>query len=229
MKTPSESASPLTTRRLKPSLALGAAALSASAAQGGIVYNNFADLTAGPDLIPDFLNPNDLDGYLGFNLALQTPSSISVSPNNVGGLQFVFRALDNFSKKGKFAVAATSFASNDASSRASNGLLTAGTTMSSSTSVTTFLLPGANLSNVYLGLKIDAGGGNFNYGWVRFSTGPDSPPFGPTSITVLDAAYETTQNAGILVGAVPEPSTAALLTLAGGAVALRRRRKSQAA
>ena len=88
---------------------------------------------------------------------------------------------------------------------------------------------GSNLSNVFAGVKLDAGGGDYVYGWVRFSTGPDSgePGGGPSTVTIFDAAFESTVNQGITTGAVPEPSTIALLSLAGGAMAFRHCRRRQ--
>jgi hypothetical protein len=45
-----------------------------------------------------------------------------------------------------------------------------------------------------------------HYGWARVSTDPVSASF-----TLVDWAFESTPNTGILTGATPEPSTAALL------------------
>lgn len=76
----------------------------------------------------------------------------------------------------------------------------------------------SNRSNVFTGVRIDAGGGEFNYGWLRYSTGLGT-------VTLHDAAFESNVNQGITTpGGVPEPSRALLLALAGGAMALRRRR-----
>ena len=88
-----------------------------------------------------------------------------------------------------------------------------------------------NLSNVFIGFRIPAGGSNFNYGWLRFTTGSDVSGHGPGTITLYDTAYENTVNQGILAGSItsiPEPSVVALLLgLAGGALALRRRRNAK--
>jgi hypothetical protein len=81
------------------------------------------------------------------------------------------------------------------------------------------------LSNAYYGLKFYASPGVYNYGWMEVSTPGDDLTFGT-------AAVETTANTSIVAGAtgaIPEPSTFALLAMAGGAAALRRRRKNMAA
>ena len=81
------------------------------------------------------------------------------------------------------------------------------------------------LSNAYYGLKFYTGEGTYNYGWMQVSTPGSDLTFG-------NAAVETTANTSIgagVTGAIPEPSTFALLALAGGTVALRRRRKNMAA
>jgi len=81
------------------------------------------------------------------------------------------------------------------------------------------------LSNAYYGLKFYAGEGTYNYGWMEVSTPGDDLTFGT-------AAVETIANTSIGAGvtnAVPEPSTFAMMALAGGAVALRLLRKKKAA
>jgi len=66
---------------------------------------------------------------------------------------------------------------------------------------------------------------SFNYGWAQFellTVGQD------TTVTFVDYAWENTANASIEVGAVPEPSTYALLgiALAGLAAHVLRRRRA---
>ena len=75
----------------------------------------------------------------------------------------------------------------------------------------------------YVGLKWDIGGGNFNFGWARI----DVSGANNGTATLLSYAYESTPNAPIVAGAVPEPSTLALLAAGGGAMALQRRRRTR--
>ena len=74
----------------------------------------------------------------------------------------------------------------------------------------------------YVGLKWDIGGGNFNYGWARV----DVSAANNGTATLFSYAYESTPNAPITAGAIPEPSSLALLAAGGGAAALKRRRRA---
>jgi hypothetical protein len=89
-------------------------------------------------------------------------------------------------------------------------------------------------ANAYAALRIDAGGGNYNYGWVSINYDTT----GPTA-TISGFAFEDQVNTAILAGdqgggpaPVPEPGTmavgAGLFALAVG-VHLRRRREKKAA
>ena len=69
----------------------------------------------------------------------------------------------------------------------------------------------------YLGAEFDIAG-NTHYGWLEIRS-RDGIPF----IDVLSWAYESEPGVGILAGAIPEPSAAAML-LAASLLALRRRR-----
>ena len=79
----------------------------------------------------------------------------------------------------------------------------------------------AGNANYFTGLRYDLGGGNFNYGWVNYSTNFDS-----SSITLLGAAFNTTVNESIAAGqttSVPEPSAYLIGGVFGGLALLRRR------
>lgn len=80
------------------------------------------------------------------------------------------------------------------------------------------------LINAYYGIRADAGGGNYNYGWAQVSTTL-------SSATLVQLAFETTANTAIKAGAgaVPEPSSLALVALAGGGAARLRTRKRRSA
>lgn len=82
----------------------------------------------------------------------------------------------------------------------------------------------------FAGLRYDLGEGNFNYGWVNYSTNADS-----SEITFLGAAFNTTANEPILAGQtsevspVPEPSgQLAIAGLIGSGLLLRRRASRKA-
>jgi len=82
----------------------------------------------------------------------------------------------------------------------------------------------ANSSSLsYMGLAYDLGGGNYDYGWISYSTSSDS-----STITFLGAAMNTTPNQSITAGqlsAVPEPSTYTLFGLGALALVVAYRRK----
>jgi hypothetical protein len=86
-------------------------------------------------------------------------------------------------------------------------------------------------ANAYAALRIDAGGGNYNYGWVSINY----DTAGPTA-TISGFAFEDQINTAILAGdqggpaAVPEPGTwATAALLMGGATYLGwRRRRDEA-
>jgi hypothetical protein len=77
----------------------------------------------------------------------------------------------------------------------------------------------------YAALRIDQGGGNYNYGWAEISYTPNGAS---TTATVTGFAFQGDANTSILAGAtVPEPSTCvmALAGLACGGYSMFRRRK----
>ena len=80
----------------------------------------------------------------------------------------------------------------------------------------------------YMGLRLDLGGGNYDYGWAKLDYKPDG-----STMKFTDFAFETTPNTSLLAGVteVPEPKTSALILLAAGALgtAAYRRRKAVAA
>jgi len=83
----------------------------------------------------------------------------------------------------------------------------------------------------FVGFRFIAADNQLHYGWIRV----DANTGGTFPATLIDWAYDGTPNAGIQAGAglpaaVPEPSSFALMLLAGGAVGVHgwRRRKRTA-
>lgn len=82
-----------------------------------------------------------------------------------------------------------------------------------------------NVSNKYIGGRMDAGSGQFYYGWIQIST----PSSDAGSVTVHDWAYETTVDQSILAGqtvsAVPGGGAMALFSLGASGLGRWRNRK----
>ena len=79
---------------------------------------------------------------------------------------------------------------------------------------------GVNVSTGgYWAVKFNAGGGNFNYGYVQVDVTSSGMTFGM-------AGVETTPNVAITAGAVPEPSALSLLAIGLGGLAMMRRRRA---
>lgn len=89
--------------------------------------------------------------------------------------------------------------------------------------------PWAGGGNAYAPLRINAGEGNYNYGWVNINFTDNGG--GTSSSIITGFAFEDQINTPIEAGAVPEPSTYALLALAGlfGAAVWHHRRHQRGA
>lgn len=76
----------------------------------------------------------------------------------------------------------------------------------------------------FAGFRMTDNSSDYQYGWMQLSYTENND-----AVTIYDFAYETTLNQGIETGAIPEPSSSALLlALGAGAAGLaaRRRRRS---
>jgi PEP-CTERM motif len=80
----------------------------------------------------------------------------------------------------------------------------------------------SQITDGYVGIELNLGGGT-DYGWIEFQ---DNPIASSPALTLEGWAYDTTSGEGIVAGAVPEPSTIAVLGIGalGFAASLRKRR-----
>lgn len=186
-------------RGLQSTLVLGATALCAANTQAAVVVNNFnrtltSGFTDGVYFNYDALNQTIVEeGEFGVNI--------------FGGF---------WEGKGGFFQSNNNGTINNGTNWMASAPFAPGASVGSEATWNTF----ANFtSGNYVGLRVDQGNGDYNYGYVKYS-------FSDTSMTLESVAFETTVNTAI-VTPIPEPS-AALLGLAGGAAALVgiRRRKA---
>lgn len=188
-------------RGLQSTLVLGATALCAANTQAAVIVKNFnRTVTNGwGDAVSfsyDALNEMIFEEISGFTGG----SAYGISAGFWSGKGAVFQKMQF---PDPYRVALPPFASGDSVGDAA-------TWQESSFPVT---------SGNYVGLRVDQGSGNYNYGYAKYSVND-------TSLTLESVAFETEFNTAI-VTPIPEPS-ASLLGLAGGAAALLgiRRRKA---
>jgi len=83
------------------------------------------------------------------------------------------------------------------------------------------------LNDFYFGIRLDAGDGNYYYGWARgYAEANVDSARNPASIStagVYEMAINNTINQGLAVGAIPEPATALILVIGGGLIGFYRR------
>jgi len=84
-------------------------------------------------------------------------------------------------------------------------------------------------ANRYLAFRVDAGGGNYQYGWMKATWNSTTKQY-----QLLSAAYETSFNTAIAAGSrgdsggtVPEPSSGVAVAMLMGGTALRQWRKNR--
>ena len=209
------------------SLAFGATAWLATCAQGQIVTSTFSPIVTGPDSNLSTQNQDAATQYLTFNSTTGLLSTVADRPNFVA---FRFAVAD--AAFGKFSSAQVG--SWNGGYSVTSTRLTAGTTIGPSSTWTgqaNLDFGDTNLTDVYRGIRLSDGAGNYRYGYITYSTGSalsGGSTYGPSVITITGAGFQLSLNTSIAAGAtaVPEPaSVAALAGLAAGAVAVRRLRK----
>jgi hypothetical protein len=224
---------PLVQKRLQKMMLaapVAAAAVSgASVAQGAIVYF---------DVSPD----KTLSGATGsFNIGNINLSGDGSYDTSFSGTRFASEYITTekpriigtnlqvaYNGTVGFATALTFFAE-DATINASSGSWTSAAYFDSNySSGSNNDWRNGNPTTGFVGLRIDAGSGNYNYGWAQYVYNDVS-----NSLTLLDFAFESSVNTAIVAGAtaVPEPANTAMLLAAGaaGVAAFRRRRRESAA
>lgn len=206
---------------------LGAAILALSGLNGQVVTTTFESIVIGPDAA----NRDAASQFFSFSSDTGILSPVEDRPS-FNALSFAVVYFDSGGYYYTQAQASGQMGQNGGFSYAvSDVSLTAGTTVGAGLTWASpaYFTPGeVNLINVVRGVRVDAGEGDFYYGYVTLSTGADRSGKGPGSMTIISASFETTLNSPITVGAaIPEPASAALLAslaAAGVMIALRRRR-----
>lgn len=209
--------------------------LGGASVQGAIIHSTFEQYSADP-------SPVTLDSNTHTIGAVKFNGTALVSDRTSAGGAVTISAIENYTQSGQVKVSGGTAYSNlgyviSAEILASgevigNAFTQTGTTMN---------LPAGSASNVYLGFST----ANHQYGWIRFSYTD-----GGKTVTIHDAALETTPNKQIVAGSTtataavsPASSRAgadaamaassgssapAVAGLAGGLFALRRRRSTGA-
>jgi hypothetical protein len=202
----------------------GALAKLVGAGSAGLLAHN-----APASIVSTNLNETSPDAiiYIGFsytNGVIGTDSFYRVSPFNYGGPIAGVSGYD----PAKSWVGSTQAGGNyyktpsTGNAQITAGALSFGSLIDASSSWAASDTFAQGLSSSYYGVRFSLGSGNYNYGWLQIATPGNGIQFG-------NAGVETTVNTGITAGAVPEPSTYALLALAGGAGAVMTLRRKKAA
>lgn len=207
--------------------AAGAAAAglaSVPSAQAAILYTDFADLTY-----------NISSGNIYLDLDRSSGGPLFASASSFGGADFHLFGYNNNNEKPSIEgtnssnqIAISSNVSYLVNQFAANSLIAASYWLSGvgylENGGTGYWQGISPTQDTYIGLRLNAGSGNFNYGWARVTYNDTL-----NTLTLKDFAIEQTSNTGINAGvgaAVPEPGRALLLALGLGGAALRRRRKA---
>jgi hypothetical protein len=188
--------------------------LGGGAAHAAIVYQSFETTLSDP-------STTDANSAATIGSILFDGTTITIASTTANG-GATFSAIDNYTLSGQAKVAGSSIQANGGYVQ-TPGFLNAGDVIGEAfTQTLTFINfptnPVDSKDNLYLGISTP----DHRYGWVRFGY----TNAGKT-ITIHDVAFQTAPNTPITAGVstVPEASSFGLVALAGGAAALRRKRK----
>jgi hypothetical protein len=185
----------------------GSAALAGGAAHGAVIYQAFGQSVTDPDLT----TPSSTAVLLALHF-----DGTSITADTTPGAGAFTLTADDSTLVGSNKVITDGGRSVVGGYSQTAAILNPGDLIASGfTAAAGPVLFSGTATNQVVGVQTTAG----NLGWVRFSYSGDGG-----TVTLTDAAFESVAGQSIAVGAVPESSTMALLALAGGAVALRRRR-----
>ena len=210
--------------------AAGAAAAGLScapSAQAAVLYTDIADLTCSPSGTSTIFF--DLDNSSGGPL-FASPTTFSGYDFRLSFYPGIFSATEKPAINGSlsgYILADGAFAGKLASGSPIGAASTFARTLDLDVSAgAAGALPGGpwdgTVGDAYLGLRLDAGGGSFKYGWARIDYNDAA-----NTLTLKDFALEQSLNTTINAGStVPEPSHGLLLALGLGGAALRRSRKA---
>ncbi|MBC7365252.1 MAG: hypothetical protein H7343_00350, partial [Undibacterium sp.] len=165
--------------------------------------------TAGPDPSSGFTsNTDDVMKTFSFNLSTAVMShSANLSPN------FVAVRFSGADQNADFSESTNASVARWNGGTVSTNLLTSGATVDASldwTGSVTLSNADTNLTVGYIGIREDAGGGNYRYGYVQFPTGAALGSLGPSTVTILGGAFQLSDNTAITLAnlsSIPGPST----------------------
>jgi hypothetical protein len=207
---------PIERRFARYAVTSGAILASAGQADAGIVYSGIRDVPVGNQKTVD-LNVNDTGP-----LADTTTDYLIKHLNVISGLnqtitlEVIPQGSNEVVTSGAFAAALDAGAIISSADTLGGGTLTMAQYKYKLSSLQSSSGPWRGADNKYLGLYFEIPGDGFHFGWARLSV--SASPTATATATIHDWAYETTPDAPIIAGAIPEPGSLTLGVLALGSV-----------